>query len=396
MKASTGFVLLIVMLLTGVFFYALQRYVDNSNKSTYVPSRKVAILPTGENKGGETVSLSINPRFNIRLFASNLGNARDLTFTDGGTLLVSTPASGEVVALPDRNNDGIADEARVIMSGKNKPHGLAFRSGKLFVAEVNRVARYAWNEQTLQATEEKELFSIPGGGNHFARSLVFDRQGKLYVSIGSTCNVCFEKHSWIAGVVVSDEEGREGPRLFAKGLRNAPFLALNPTTGAVWATEMGRDNLGDNTPPDEINILQDGKDYGWPICYGKKQHDAVFDKNVYTDDPCFNTEEPIFEIPAHSAPLGITFVTSDQFPKDWQNDLLVAYHGSWNRSVPTGYKIVHMVVKGNTVQTAEDFLTGFLQNGRKIGRPVDVVFDKQGSLFVSDDEAGAVYIIQQL
>ncbi|MBI4080733.1 MAG: sorbosone dehydrogenase family protein [Candidatus Levybacteria bacterium] len=394
MKASTGFVLLIVTLLTGAFFYGLTRYIENSNKSIYIPSRKVEILPTGTNKGGETVSLSINPRFRIRLFASNLGNARDLTFTDSGTLLVSTPASGEVVALPDRNNDGVADEARVIIRGKNKPHGLAFRSGKLFVAEVNRVARYTWNEQTLQATEEKELFSLPGGGNHFARSLVFDKQGKLYVSIGSTCNVCFEKHSWIAGVIVSDAEGRS-PRLFAKGLRNAPFLALNPQSGAVWVTEMGRDYLGDNLPPDEINMLQDGKDYGWPLCYGKKQHDAEFDKNVYTDDPCLFTEAPIFEIPAHSAPLGLAFIASSQFPKDWQNDLLVAYHGSWNRSEPTGYKIVHMVVRGNTILTAEDFLTGFLQDGKKIGRPVDVVFDRQGNLFVSDDEAGMVYIIQQ-
>src|SRR5207249_677102 len=134
---------------------------------------------------------------------------------------------------------------------------------------------------------------------------------------------------------------------------------------------------------------------GWPICYGDKIHDTNFDKNQYFRDPCADTEAPIFQIPAHSAPLGLIFIQSSQFPSDWQNDLLVAYHGSWNRSVPTGYKIVHMKVSGNTITQADDFLTGFLQGGSVPGRPVDLTFDQAGNLYISDDKAGNVYIVQK-
>ena len=156
---------------------------------------------------------------------------------------------------------------------------------------------------------------------------------------------------------------------------------------------MGRDNLGDNLPPDEINIIRKGQDYGWPKCYGNKVHDTSFDRIGF--DPCADTQSPIYKIPAHSAPLGLAFIDSSQFPSDWKNDLLVAYHGSWNRSVPTGYKIVHMKVQGNGIIKAEDFLTGFIQEGIVVGRPVDLLFDNQGNLFISDDKGGFIYMVQK-
>ena len=195
--------------------------------------------------------------------------------------------------------------------------------------------------------------------------------------------------------MISNANG-DNPRIFAKGLRNAAFLAMNPKTNELWGTEMGRDYLGDNTPPDEIDIIRDGKDYGWPYCYGDKMHDNNFDPaNTHG---CGNTETPIYEIPAHSAPLGLTFINSAQFPADWQGDLLVAYHGSWNRSVATGFKIVHMKVNGNSITGADDFLTGFLRgstNDSAPDRPVDMAFDTQGNLYVSDDRGGNIYIIQK-
>ena len=153
---------------------------------------------------------------------------------------------------------------------------------------------------------------------------------------------------------------------------------------------MGRDYLGDNLPPEEINIIRDGANYGWPICYGNKIHDDKFDTNQYIRDPCEDSVSPIFEFPAHSAPLGLTFINSPQFLTDWQGDLLVAYHGSWNRSTPAGYKVVRMKVAGNTITGAEDFITGF---GQALARPVDLIFDSQGSLYISDDKAGVVYKI---
>ncbi len=332
--------------------------------------------------------------FVIHVFASGLGNPRVMALSPDGTLLVSNPTSNKVYALPDINHDGVVDTEKVIISGENHVHGLAFYNGKLYIADVNRIVRYNWDEQTLDASFDKVLFALPDNNDHNNRTIIFDTKGTMYVSVGSTCNVCIDSSPLSATVVVSNSNG-DNPRVFAKGLRNAAFLAINPTTGELWGTEMGRDYLGDNAPPDEINIIRDGKNYGWPFCYGDKIHDTNFDKRQFFQDPCANTEPPIFQIPAHSAPLGLTFIHSSQFPSNWQNDLLVSYHGSWNRTVPTGYKIVHMKVQGNTITEVDDFMTGFLQDGQTLARPVDLLFDSSGNLFISDDKAGNIFIVQK-
>jgi len=168
-------------------------------------------------------------------------------------------------------------------------------------------------------------------------------------------------------------------------------MALRTSTDKVWATENGRDLLGDNVPPDEINILQDGGNYGWPFCYGDHVLDTTFGDK--TQEYCNGTIAPAFNLQAHSAPLGLAFIDSRQFPADWQGDLLVAFHGSWNRSVPTGYKVVRLKVDGEKVSDQTDFMTGFLQNDQTIGRPVDLTFDSAGRLYVSDDKAGVVYLV---
>lgn len=354
-------------------------------------------------EGGPTVSSGKVPNipfvlptgFTIHVFAENLGTPRDLVFSQNGTLLVSNPISNQVIALPDKNNDGVADDRKPVINSGNHLHGLAFYANKLFVAEVNRVVRYNWDEQKLEATLDKVLFSLPNNNDHNNRTLVFDNKGTMYVSVGSTCDVCYEKSELSATVIVSDSDGTK-PKVFAKGLRNAPFLAFNPQKNQLWATEMGRDWLGDNLPPDEINIIKSGTNYGWPICYGNKIHDIDYDRDrYYIMNPCTYTEPPIFEIPAHSAPLGLTFIKSDQFPSDWQNDLLVSYHGSWNRTVPTGYKVVRLKVHENTIVSAEDFLTGFIQGANVLGRPVDLIFDNKGNLYISEDKSGTIFIIQK-
>lgn len=327
--------------------------------------------------------------WNIAYFARNLGGVRDLEFSPEGTLLASIPSEGKVIALVKTNG---SVQVKEVLTNLDSPHGLAFYpsangansvyNGKLFIAEERQVARYSWDQKSLSASREKVLFDLPPRGNHFTRSLVFDKEGRLYVSIGSTCNVCNEKNERYAAVLISDADGTS-PRLFAKGLRNAVFMTQNPKTGEIWVTEMGRDYLGDNLPPDEVNILKENKDYGWPNCYGNK----IADKNFNPSAECANTEPPVFEIPAHSAPLGLTF--------DPDGNLLVAYHGSWNRSVPDGYKVMRMRINGNTVTSAEDFITGFINETEAIGRPVDLIFDKEGDLYLSDDKAGAVYILSK-
>lgn len=363
----------------------------SENKITQIPTKesKSVAISSGEIP---TIPLQLPKDFTIHIFTSGISNARDLAFSPGGTLLVSNPNNNQIIALPDKNHDGVADEKKIVIDGSNHPHGIVFYKDALFVAETNRVVRYAWDETKLQATLEKILFALPENNNHNNRTLSFDQNGTLYISVGSTCNVCNERSDKSATVMVSNSNG-DNPRVFAKGLRNAAFTAIHPQTQQVWATEMGRDHLGDNTPPDEINILKNGGNYGWPLCYGKRIHDTNFDTS--RTNPCGNTIAPIFEIPAHAAPLGLSFIQSSQFPNDWQNDLLVAYHGSWNRSTPIGYKVVRMHLQGNTITKSEDFLSGFLQKGQALGRPVDMIFDSSGNLYLSDDKAGSIYIIQK-
>ena len=166
----------------------------------------------------------------------------------------------------------------------------------------------------------------------------------------------------------------------------------------MWGTEMGRDLLGDDIPPDEINILEEGKNYGWPVCYGKNIHDGEFDKRVYFRNPCMEPFETssFIDVPAHSAPLGLAFVPKDAgWPEGYEHDLLVSYHGSWNRSVPTGYKIVrHKFDAEGNYEGVEDFIYGWFDGKNVYGRPVGLLFDKEGKLYISDDRAGVIYLVE--
>lgn len=343
---------------------------------------------------GEPVEfpLRLPEQLRIGLFATGLGAPRDLAVSPGGTLIVSVPQTGEVLALPDKDNNGAADEKKVLLSGLRKPHGLIFHDGKLFVAEETRLVRYSWSEENLTAVEEKELFALPAGGRHTSRTLAFDLEGNLFVSLGSRCDTCFEDDPWIGTVIRTNAEG-DSPEVYSTGLRNAVFLTQRPNTNQIWTTEMGRDLLGDTLPPDEINLLQEGENFGWPVCYGDRVYDSRFGQR--TPEYCQDTIAPQFNLPAHVAPLGLRFIDSPQFPSDWRGDLLVALHGSWNSTTPVGYKVVRLEVNGDQVTGMQDFLTGFLDGREALGRPVDLEFDNNGTLFLSDDKAGVIYRITQ-
>ena len=208
--------------------------------------------------------------------------------------------------------------------------------------------------------------------------------------MGSSCDVCEEKDPRYASILAVDADGGE-LTTFASGLRNPVFMAVHPLSKHVWATEMGRDYLGDDLPPDEINIILKGGHYGWPCCYGKRVHDDNFDPTGTHREFCGETIPAFIDIPAHSAPLGLAF-----FPKEWpeefRHDLLVAYHGSWNRTEPTGYKVVrHRLDSAGNPVDAEDFITGWLTPAGALGRPVDILISPDGVIYISDDHAGVVY-----
>lgn len=339
--------------------------------------------------------------FSISVFARDLGPARVMTWDPRGNLLVSITKEGEVLALPDRNLDGVADEEVSVIEGLNRPHGLLFFEGKLYIAESNQVAAYDYNEQTLRASNKEKIVDLPSGGDHFTRTIMRAPDDRLLISVGSTCNVCEESDWRRAKILVANMDGSD-LKVFASGLRNAVFMTTHYATGGIWVTEMGRDFLGDDLPPDEINIVREGGNYGWPICYGKNIHDTQYDKNTYIRNPC---QEPFevpshIDLPAHSAPLGMAFVPEDPstssgqaaWPEEYWYNLLVAYHGSWNRTEPTGYKVVRLKLdaQGNFLEE-EDFISEWLEGSSALGRPVDILAQPGGVMYISDDHAGVIY-----
>ena len=345
----------------------------------------LGVPPAGAQQGRITVPSG----FHIDVFAPPLASARFMTLDPAGTLLVSLPRQGRVVALPDADHDGRADATVTVADGLDHPHGLAFHEGHLYVAETGAVKRFRYDTATRKASEGRVVVAnLPTGGNHWTRTIVFDREGGMFVSTGSSCNVCDERDRRRAAVVRYNADG-SGESLFATGLRNAVGLAVHPTTGVLWATVNERDWRGDDLPPDYVTIVERGRFYGWPSCFaagGKIVPDPDFKAGA---ERCGSMTLPTVEIQAHSAPLGLAFYTGRQFPAAYHGNLFVAYHGSWNRSVPTGYKIVRIPFAEGKAGRPEDFATGWISGGLP-GRPVDVLVAPDGALFVS---AEAIYRI---
>jgi glucose/arabinose dehydrogenase len=352
--------------------------------------------PGGDAADPASFPLKLPPGFSIGIFARGLPGARVLALDPAGNLLVSLTSQGRVVALPDTNGDGVADAVATVLDGLNHPHGLAFEPGeepRLYVAETDQVAAYDYDPERLTATYQQKIADLPPGGRHFTRSLVFlpgARDHRLLIAVGSACDACEESNPQRAKILAVDAGGGD-LSTFASGLRNSVFMAVHPLSKHVWATEMGRDFLGDDLPPDEINIILEGSHYGWPYCYGKRVHDDTFDPNGAHREFCADTIPSFIDVPAHSAPLGLAFFPAE-WPQEFRYNLLVAYHGSWNRTEPTGYKVVRykLDAAGNFVDV-EDFITGWLTPAGALGRPVDILITDDGVIYISDDKAGVVY-----
>jgi len=351
------------------------------------------------------LGLTLPAGYKISYFTkTNLGPLRFMTFSPDGILFVTKPTNsslysnntqgGEILAFPDANKDGIADETKRVITGlTNRPHGIAFYDGYLYIAEENKVSRYKYLQNGNVGGREY-VVDLPTGNDHVSRTVGFSPSGKMYVSVGSSCNVCIESKRENAAILEFNIDG-SGQNVFADGLRNAVGFVFHPTTQEMWVSENGRDWLGDNLPPDEINIVRRGSHYGWPYCYGKNVVDPKHNDQSFCSASRRTTKPSTWDMQAHSAALGLRFIEGAQFA-DWDGDLLVAFHGSWNRSIPTGYKVVRLKVSGNTITAEEDFITGWLKWGLASGRPVDVIFDKDGALYLSDDKLGVIYKIMKI
>jgi glucose/arabinose dehydrogenase len=358
-----------------------------------------AFLPQDEeirkNIETEIGALTLAKGFTIEVFAKDLPGARVMVRDSFGNFWISQPSEGKITTL-EIGDDGKVVRQGAVFTGLRKPHGLALdpeRGLMLYIAEEHRISNVAlYSEDSLH-----KIADMPSGGRHTTRTIAFAPDGKLYVSIGSSCDVCEESNR--AAIFRMNPDGSEY-ELFAGGLRNAVFFDWDPVDGRMWATEMGRDHLGDDLPPDEINIVENGYFYGWPWFYGKENvRDEKFEPTIMPA-LAFPLRGAQVEIPAHSAPLGLAFVPEGGWPEEMALDLLVAYHGSWNSSVPTGYKIVRVELDQRTREPGEikDFITGWLPpaGGQVIGRPVDLMIEPGGTLYISDDKAGVIYRLRRI
>jgi glucose/arabinose dehydrogenase len=339
--------------------------------------------------------LRVPAGFRINVFASGLGVPRMMAVGPDGTVYVTRSDSGDVVALADRDGDGRAEERRVALANIRGAHGLAIRDGRLYVARVAevRVAELA----NLGAGDSGRVFldGLPNGGQHSRRTLAFGPDGMLYLSIGSTCNDCPEVNPENAAMLRVSADGRERSVL-ARGLRNTLGWGWHPGTGELWGWDHGSDYRGDNLPPEELNRIRQGADYGWPFCYGAR----VIDRYSHYDpqgstvaEYCARSEPAVLTYLSHAAPIGMAFYSGTHFPADYRNDAFVAMHGSWNRQPARAPVVLRVRFRDGTPVGTEPFMTGFLRaDGRAfIGRPAGVVVASDGSLLISDDGNGAIW-----
>lgn len=336
--------------------------------------------------------LKVPADFTISVFASDLAGARLMAVSPDGVLYVARQTKGEVVALPDRDKDGRADKAEVVLSGLTRPHSLAFHGGYLYVATNPAVLRVRYSGGKVEGQPEKIIDLPVSTAPHWTRTIGFGRDGKLYVAIGSSCNVCAEEPDARRTTIMQYNADGSGGRPFAKGLRNAIGFDWDPQTGKLWADDMGQDKLGDEMPPDEINLIEEGKHYGWPYFIGRNVPNPAPElKDAKPTVTADQAVPPALELQPHSSPIDLRFYAGRQFPAAYRGAMFVALHGSGNRSEKIGYKVVRVVMKDGRPTGVEDFASGWLKDGQVLGRPAGLVVGADDALYISDDNKGFIY-----
>jgi len=336
-------------------------------------------------------NIKLPPGFSISIYARNVPGARSMTWSPNGTLFVGTRQEGKVYALLDRNHDNVADEVLTVAQGLKMPNGVAFHDGALYVAEVNRILRYDDIEAHLTKPPPPVVVndSYPRDTYHGWKFIRVGPDGMLYVPVGAPCNICQRPDARYAAMTRLKLDGT-GFEVFARGIRNSVGFDWHPETKELWFTDNGRDWLGDDLPPDELNHApQAGLHFGFPYCHGKDIADPEFG----TKRPCSDFVAPALELGPHVAALGMRFYTGTMFPPAYRNQILIAQHGSWNRSKKSGYRVMHVRLEGNRAAEYTVFAEGWLQGEQVWGRPVDVQVMPDGAILVSDDYAGAIYRI---
>lgn len=335
--------------------------------------------------------------FSISVYAEGVEGARSIALAEDGTLYVGTLGAlsggdpiGNVYAVTNPDGDGVGDEVITIAEDLHYPNGVAVRDGDLYVAEIGRITRYADVEEHLFHPHEPEVLNdeLPDDFHHGWAYVGFGPDDKFYVSVGAPCNIC-EVEGYHGTIARMNSDGSD-LEVFAHGVRNSVGFDWHPETGDLYFTDNGRDLWGNDKPPEELNrATEAGQHFGFPYYYGKDLEDSEYPTDMSADE----FQGSVLDMPAHTAGLGIKFYEGDMFPSEYQGQLFAAYHGSWNRNPPQGYKLRLMRFENNEPVSYEDFATGWLIDDQYWGRPVDVEEMPDGSLLVSDDHNGVIYRI---
>ena len=329
--------------------------------------------------------------FRIDVFATGLGGPRMMAVGEDGTVYVTRPRRGDVLALRDR--DGRAEGQREVVRGLDVAHGITIHGGHMYLAGERKVIASEMRADGSFGEWRTLIDDLPPGG-HDKRTIGIGPDGRLYISVGSTCNACKERDREHATILVARADGR-GRRVFASGLRNTIGFGWHPDMRELWGMDHGADWRGDDQPPEELNQIVEGGNYGWPYCIADRRPDP------FMDDPpgaskaayCAKTRAPVLTYQAHSAPIGMVFYTGQQFPPEYRGDAFVAMHGSWNRMPAAGYEVVRIRFDRGKPVRFEPFIAGFLtDNGQsQFGRPAGLAVARDGALLISDDAHGMIY-----
>ncbi len=327
------------------------------------------------------------PGFSIEVWSDDVPNARSMALGDAGTVFVATKSQGKVFALVPQ--DSGSPKVIEIAKDLRTPNGVAFHDGSLFVAEINRIVRYDKIEDRLDRIPDAVVVidTLPNESHHGWRYIAFGPDGKLYISIGAPCNIC--NREGFANISRMNADGTE-LEVFSQGIRNSVGITWHPQTGELWFTDNGRDMLGDDSPPDELNRAErSGMHFGYPYCHGGEVKDPEFGD----ERDCAEFTGPAQKLGAHVAALGVKFYTGDMFPEEYRGQIFIAEHGSWNRSQKSGYRLSMVKIENGKPQGVETFAYGWLQGNQVSGRPVDILILRDGSMLISDDKAGRIYRI---
>ena len=342
--------------------------------------------------------LKVPAGWSVKVAASGLGKPRMLQLYNENMLYITRRDAGDVLMLTDTNGDHVFDEMTTVVADFKGVHGIALKDGWMYLMANRELKRFRHDAKTGMLSAPQVIFTdLPDGGQHPNRTMTFGPDGKLYISVGSTCNDCAEPNKENATMLQVDTSNWTR-RIYARGLRNTIGFDFN-ANGEFYGVDNGGDTKGDDWPREELNLIKDSADYGWPWVYEKQVPDETREepnnmpKAVYAK----STEPSVLEFTAHSAPIAFTFLKNGTaLPEDWRDDGLVCWHGSWNRKEPSGFKVERIVFENGKAVRGEDFLSGFLNTGdrTKFGRPAGITVARDGAVYVSDDNNGVLYVVE--